>query len=103
MITRTGRKIIVDGKERNINTEMLCELSKKYLPEEMPEKEKDCFIDEVIFRIEGLSFEMVDTSGKEIEEYFFAACLAYLEENGLKAFLDETDDGNIFEYYGATL
>lgn len=99
----TKHKITVDGKEREINTELLRELAKKYLSEDMTEKEKACFLNEVIFRMEGLSFEEVDTDGKEIEEYFFAACLAYLEENSLKAFLDETDDCKILNYCGAML
>lgn len=52
------------------------------------------------------SFKVIFTlygNGKTVEEYYFAACLAYAEENGFQQFLDEEDDGNIFEYCGSEL
>ena len=35
---------------------------------------------EVRFRLSGLEFEDLDTNGRSIEEYYFAACLNYAEE-----------------------
>lgn len=101
--SKRERFITVNGKERVINTKELIELSHKYLPNDMWSTDKDRFIDEVIFRIESLEFEDIDTNGKSIEEYYFTACLAYAEENGFEQFFDEEDDGNIFEYCGAEL
>lgn len=103
MITRRESKITVDGIQRFINIKELYDLSRKYLPIEMASKHKDEFIDEVIFRISDLEFESIDANGVSIEEYYFAACLTYAEENGFSQFLCEEDDGNIFEYCGAEL
>lgn len=38
-----------------------------------------------------------------IEEYYFAACLAYAEENGFSQFFNEEDDLKIFDYCGTEL
>lgn len=95
--------IIVDGIEREINKKELKDLSRKYLPHGMEVKYKDQFVDEVIWRIESLEFNNIDTNGKSIEEYYFAACLAYAVDNGFIKFFDEEDDGNIFEYCGSEL
>ena len=103
MITRTNSKIKVDGIERVINVEELKNLSRKYLPDGMASKHKDEFVDEVIFRISDLEFDNVNTNGRSIEEYYFAACLCYAEENGFTKFFEEEDDGNIFECCGAEL
>src|SRR5574344_193863 len=103
MMTRKENKITVDGVERAIDTKELWNLSRKYLPSSMSAEYKDKFVDEVIFRIESLEFDGIDTNGKTIEEYYFAACLAYAEENSFSQFLEEDDDGNIFEYCGAEL
>lgn len=103
MITRRENYITVDGIERLINIKELHDLSRKYLPSGMAAEYKDKFVDEVIWRIESLEFGSIDTNGKSIEEYYFAACLAYAQENGYIQFFDEEDDGNIFEYCGAEL
>lgn len=103
MITRRESKITVDGVERLIDIKELYDLSRKYLPSGMASKHKDEFVDEVIFRISSLEFESVDTNGTSIEEYYFAACLAYAEENGFSQFFCEEDDGKIFEYCGVEL
>ena len=103
MITRTDSKITVYGIERLVNVEELKTLSRKYLPSGMASKHKDEFVDEVIFRISDSEFENMDTNGKSIEEYYFAACLAYAEENGFSQFFEEEDDLNIFDYCGAEL
>ena len=103
MITRRESKITVDGTERLVDIKELYDLSRKYLPSGMASEYKDKFVDEVIFRISSLEFESIYTNGKSIEEYYFAACLAYAEENGFSQFFDEEDDGNIFEYCGAEL
>lgn len=103
MITRRESKITVDGTERLVDIKELYDLSRKYLPSGMAAEYKDKFVDEVIFRISSLEFESIYTNGKSIEEYYFAACLAYAKENGFSQFFDEEDDGNIFEYCGAEL
>lgn len=103
MITRTNSKITVNGTERLVNVEELKCLSKKYLPSGVASKHIDEFVDEVIFRIADLKFDNIDTNGKSIEEYYFAACLCYAEENGFTKFFEEEDDGRIFECCGAEL
>ncbi len=75
MITRNNSKITVDNKERLINIKELSDLSRKYLPDNMSAEYKDKFVDEVIFRISDLEFDRIDTNGKTIEEYYFAALL----------------------------
>ena len=81
----------------------LSDLSRKYLPDDMSAEYKDKFVDEVIFRISDLEFDRIDTNGKTIEEYYFAACLAYAEENGFSQFFNEEDDLKIFDYCGTEL
>lgn len=103
MITRREAKITVDGVDRFVDIKELYDLSRKYLPSGMATKYMDKFVDEVIFRISDLEFYSVDTNGKSVEEYYFAACLCYAEENGFAQFFAEDDDGNIFEYCGAEL
>lgn len=103
MITRKENKITVDGKERLIDTNELWNLSRKHLPGGMSAEYKDKFVNEVIFRMESLEFDGIDTNGKTIEEYYFAACFAYATENSFSQFFEEDDDGNIFEYCGAEL
>ena len=95
MITRRENKVTVNGIHRLIDIKELYNLSRKYL--------SDQFVDEVIFRISDLEFDANLLNGKTVEEYYFAACLAYAEENGFQQFLDEEDDGNIFEYCGSEL
>ena len=87
--------IKVNGKEREINTEELRKLAKEYTPDEPN------FAKEVEFRLSGLEFEALDINGRSIEEYYFAACLAYAEENSFSKLYEEEDDGTIFEYCGA--
>lgn len=87
--------IKVNGKEREINTEELRKLAKEYTPDEPN------FAKEVEFRLSGLEFEALDINGRSIEEYYFAACLAYAEENSFSKLYEEEDDGNVFEYCGA--
>lgn len=89
--------IKLNGKKREINTEELKRLAKKYAPNE-PD-----FVKEVRFRLSGLEFEDLDTNGRSIEEYYFAACLNYAEENGFRQLYEEEDDGNIFAYCGTIL
>lgn len=99
MITRRNSKITVNGIERLINVEKLSKLAERYISE----TNKDKFVDEVIFRISDLEFDEIYTKGRTIEEYYFAACLAYAEENGFQQFFNEEDDTKIFEYCGAEL
>lgn len=99
MITRNNSKITIDNKERLINIKELSD----YLPDDMSAEYKDKFVDEVIFRISDLEFDRIDTNGKTIEEYYFAACLAYAEENGFSQFFNEEDDLKIFDYCGTEL
>ena len=103
MITRRENKVTVNGIHRLIDIKELYNLSRKYLSDNMSLREKDQFVDEVIFRISDLEFDANLLNGKTVEEYYFAACLAYAEENGFQQFLDEEDDGNIFEYCGSKL
>ena len=99
----TTSKITIDGIERLINVDEIYVLSRKYLPCGMTSKQMNEFVDEVIFRMSSLELDNIDTNGRSVEEYYFAACLAYAEENGLPKFFHEEDDGNIFAYCGAEL
>ncbi|OLA94854.1 MAG: hypothetical protein BHW64_01780 [Candidatus Melainabacteria bacterium LEY3_CP_29_8] len=100
MVTKRNSKVTVNGVERLVDIERLSKLAEKYISEII---NKNKFVDEVIFRISDLEFDEIDTNGKSIEEYYFAACLAYIEENGIDQFLNEEDDMKIFEYCGAEL
>ena len=102
MITRTGRTYFLDGKETYINEKLLEELGRKYLTNLM-DYEVDNFLDEVIFRIEDLDLDSEIIGNITVEQYYFAACLAYSKDNSIKAFYQEDDDENIFEYCGTTL
>lgn len=103
MVKRTSSSIIINGTARPINVTELITLSRKYLPTGMASGYKDKFVDEVIFRISDLEFDNLDTNGKSIEEYYFAACLAYANENSYSKLFNEEDDGNIFDYCGSEL
>ena len=103
MSIKNNAKITVNGIERYIDAVELFKLSRTYLPKGMAVEYCDKFVNDVIFRIEGLEFDNIDTNGKSIEEYYFAACLCYAEENGFSKFFEEDDDGKIFECCGAEL
>lgn len=100
---RNSSKVIVNNKERLINTKELYDLSRRYLPNGMSVEDKNKFIDEVIFRISDLEFNEINTNGQTIEEYYFAACLTYAKENSFFKFFDEQDCSKIFEYCGIEL
>ena len=100
---RENKKYTLNGEEKLINQFELSEMAKKYLPSGMASEFKKEFVQEVMGRIAGLELGDVDTNGKSIEEYYFAACLAYAQENGYSWFFAEEDDLKIFNYCGAEL
>ena len=95
--------IKINGINKEINQQEITILAQKFLPNGMASLIKKQFIRDVVFLIADLEIENIDTNGKSIEEYFFAACLAYAEENGFSKFFEEEDSTKIFEYCGSEL
>ena len=102
MIYRDDSKIIVDGIKRDINVIDLQTLAYQYLPKTFSSKEKEKFVDEVIFRIADLEFENINTYGKSIEEYYFAAC-RYADKkrskNSMRILLVATVQSHICQFH----
>ena len=96
-------KITVDGIKRLINYDELFKFSREYLPSDMSNNDKDAFVKEVVYRMSSLEIDSSVFNKRSAEEYFFAACLTYVKENGFTAFFEEEDDTKIFDYCGVEL
>lgn len=97
--------------ERDVDVDALQTLASAYIPK----VERDAFVREVAFRIDGFDEgELAEfiPEGISIEEYYFAACLAYVmncpifKQDAYRAFEQlyvEADDTKVFDYCGSEL
>ena len=91
---------ILEGREKEIDTEKIAALTNRWLPEtsaEYKEKFTDC-VRSLISDLE-LDKPFYDCNGEEvcIEQYYFLACLIYVWNNGYKEILLCDDDLKIFD------
>lgn len=91
---------ILEGQEKEIDTEKIAALTNRWLSETSAEY-KEKFIDCVRFLIVDLELDkpFYDCNSEEvcIEQYYFLACLIYVWNNGYDEILLCDDDLEIFD------